>query len=202
MTLINLGNNKVKVEKLGLKQGVSLMLIYLSMIELDEDKNKLEQLYTTYKQTMFYSANRILKDEYLAEDVVHQAFLRIIDNLSKIDKIDCHKTKGFIVIIVENIAIDFYRKRKRENNISFDKIEIYIEDIKANDKFILSDIEEAILKLPINYSTVLRLKYSQGYNNKEVAQILNISEENVRQRISRARKRLTGILHEGGESYG
>ena len=178
------------------------MLIYLSMIELDEDKNKLEQLYTTYKQTMFYSANRILKDEYLAEDVVHQAFLRIIDNLSKIDKIDCHKTKGFIVIIVENIAIDFYRKRKRENNRSFDKIEVYIEDIKAKDNFILSDIEEAILKLPINYSTVLRLKYSQGYSNKEVAQILNISEENVRQRISRARKRLTENLNEGGESYG
>ena len=178
------------------------MLIYLSMIELEEDKNKFEQLYTTYKQTMFYVANRILKDEYLSEDVVHQAFLRIIDNLSKIDKIDCHKTKGFIVIIVENIAIDFYRKRKRENNISFDKIEIYIEDIKAKDNFILSDIEEAILKLPINYSTVLRLKYSQGYSNKEVAQILNISEENVRQRISRARKRLTENLNEGGESYG
>lgn len=178
------------------------MLIYLSMIELDEDKNKLEHLYTTYKQTMFYSANRILKDEYLAEDVVHQAFLRIIDNLSKIDKIDCHKTKGFIVIIVENIAIDFYRKRKRENNISFDKIEIYIEDIKAKDNFILSDIEEAILKLPINYSTVLRLRYSQGYSNKEVSQILNISEENVRQRISRARKRLAENLNEGGESYG
>ena len=178
------------------------MLIYLSMIELEEDKNKFEQLYITYKQTMFYVANRILKDEYLSEDVVHQAFLRIIDNLSKIDKIDCHKTKGFIVIIVENIAIDFYRKRKRENNRSFDKIEVYIEDIKAKDNFILSDIEEAILKLPINYSTVLRLKYSQGYSNKEVAQILNISEENVRQRISRARKRLTENLNEGGESYG
>ena len=73
------------------------MLIYLSMIELDEDKNKLEQLYTTYKQTMFYSANRILKDEYLAEDVVHQAFLRIIDNLDKINEIKCHKTLLTIV---------------------------------------------------------------------------------------------------------
>ena len=178
------------------------MLIYLSILESKEDKSKFEQIYITYKQTMFYSANRILKDEYLAEDVVHQAFLRIIDNLSKIDKIDCHKTKGFIVIIVENIAIDFYRKRKREDNISFDKIEIYIEDIKAKDNFILSDIEEAILKLPINYSTVLILKYSQGYSNKEISQILNISEENVRQRISRSRKRLTEILNEGGESYG
>ena len=178
------------------------MLIYLSILESKEDKSKFEQIYITYKQTMFYSANRILKDEYLAEDVVHQAFLRIIDNLSKIDKIDCHKTKVFIVIIVENIAIDFYRKRKREDNISFDKIEIYIEDIKAKDNFILNNIEEAILKLPINYSTVLRLKYSQGYSNKEVAQILNISEENVRQRISRARKRLTETLNEGGQVYG
>ena len=178
------------------------MLIYLSILESKEDKSKFEQIYITYKQTMFYVANRILKDEYLSEDVVQQAFLRIIDNLSKIDDINCHKTRAFIVIIVENIAIDLYRKRKRENNISFDKIEIYIEDIKANDKFILSDIEEAILKLPINYSTVLRLKYSQGYSNKEISQILNISEENVRQRISRSRKRLTEILNEGGESYG
>lgn len=179
------------------------MLIYLSMIELEEDKSKFEQLYITYKQTMFYVANRILKDEYLSEDVVHQAFLRIIDNLSKIDKIDSHKSKGFIVIIVENIAIDFYRKRKRENHISFDEVEIYIEDIKSNDNFILSDIEKAILKLPVNYSTVLRLKYSQGYSNEEISQILKISKENVRQRISRGKKRLTEILAEGNDkSYG
>lgn len=177
------------------------MLIYLSMIELEEDKNKLEQLYTTYKQTMFYSANRILKDEYLAEDVVHQAFLRIIDNLSKIDKINCHKTKGFIVVIVENIAIDSYRKRKRENSVSFDEVEIYIEDVKNSDNFILNDIEETILKLPINYSTVLRLKYSQGYTNEEISEILMISEENVRQRISRGKKRLIEILAEGGNKF-
>lgn len=179
------------------------MLIYLSMIEFEEEKSKFEQLYTTYRQTMFYVANRILKDEYLSEDVVHQAFLRIIDNLSKIDNIDCHKTKGFIVVIVEHIAIDYYRKRKRENYISFDEVEIYIDEIKISHNFILSDIEEAILKLPINYSTVLRLKYSQGYSNKEISEILKISEENVRQRISRGKKRLLEILvKEDGESYG
>jgi RNA polymerase sigma-70 factor (ECF subfamily) len=50
------------------------MLIYLAMIELEEDRHKFEQLYITYKQTMFYVANSILGDEYLSEDVVHQAF--------------------------------------------------------------------------------------------------------------------------------
>lgn len=173
------------------------MVIYLSMIESEEDKSKFEQLYITYRQTMFYVANRILKDEYLSEDVVHQAFLRIIDNLDKIDEISCHKTKGFIVVIVENIAIDFYRKRKRENNVSFDEVEIYIDDIKNKSDSIISDIEESILKLPINYSSVFRLKYSQGYSNKEISEILKISEENVRQRLVRGRKRLEKILEEG-----
>lgn len=137
---------------------------------------------------MFFLGNRILRDEYLAEDAIHQAFLRIIDNLDKIDKIDCHKTKGFVVIIVENIAIDFYRKRKREKTISFDEIEFYIKDIKNESNLIINDVEEAILKLSINYSSAFRLKYSQGYSNREISEILKISEQNVRQRISRGKK--------------
>ena len=175
------------------------MLIYLSMIETEENKSKFEQIYKKYKQTMFFVANRVLRDEYLSEDVVHQAFIRIIDNLDKIDKIDCHKTKGFIVIIVENIAIDFYRKRKREKTISFDQVEFYIRDIKNESNLIINDVEEAIIKLPINYSTVLRLKYSQGYTNKEISSILKISEENVRQRISRGKKKLVEILAKEAE---
>lgn len=45
-------------------------------------------------QTMFYTANRTIRDEYLAEDIVHQAFLRIIVNLDKINEINCHKKEG------------------------------------------------------------------------------------------------------------
>jgi len=63
----------------------------------------------------------------------------------------------------------------------------------------LNEIEEAILKLPINYSIVLRLKYSQGYTNKEISEILRISEENVRQRLVRGRNKLTESLSEGSE---
>ena len=170
------------------------MFIYLNMIESVDDKSKLEQIYNTYKQTMFYAANRIIRDEYLAEDIVHQGFLRILDNLDKINEINCHKTKGFIVIIVENIAIDFYRKRKRENNISFDEVEIYIEDVKSSNDFIVNDVEEAILKLPLNYLNVFKLRFSHGYSYKEIAGILEISEVNVRQRISRGKKKLEEIL--------
>lgn len=183
-------------------EGRDNMFLYLSMLESPEDKNKFEEIYNTYKQTMFYAANRIIRDEYLAEDIVHQAFLRIIDNLDKINEINCHKTKGFVVIIVENIAIDFYRKRKRENNISFDDLEIYLEDIRSTNDFEPNEGEEAILKLPLNYFLVFKLRFSHGYSYEEIAKLLEISEANVRQRISRGKKKLEDILDvEGGLSY-
>jgi len=91
------------------------VFIYIALIESEEDKDKFEELYKTYKQLMFYTANNILKDVDLAEDAVHQAFLRIINHLDKIDEINCRKTKGFIVTIIEHVSIDIYRKRKREN---------------------------------------------------------------------------------------
>lgn len=170
------------------------MFIYLNTMELEEDKSKFEEIYNTYRQTMFYVSNRIVKDQYLAEDIIHQAFLKIIDNLDKINEINCHKTKGYIVVIVQNLSIDFYRKRKRENNISFNELELYVEDIKNNEDSMMNDIEEAISRLPINYLIVLKLKFSHGYSYSEISEILEISETNVRQRISRGKKMLQEIL--------
>lgn len=148
---------------------------------------------------MFYVANRILKDEYLSEDAVHQAFLRIIDNLDKIEEINCHKTKGFIVIITENIAIDLYCKRKRETCIFFDEIELYVEDTADTDPMFENKIEQAIAKLPVNYLTVFKLKYSHGYSDREISELLHITETNVRKRIERGKKKLIEILYEEGE---
>ncbi len=178
------------------------MLIYLALIEREEDKRKFELIYLSYKQTMFYAANRILKNHHTAEDAVHQAFIRIIDNLDKINEDNCHKTRAFLVVITEHIAIDIYRKQKRENTVSFDEFEIYISDNLSLEDELTDDVSSAIASLPVNYSTVLRLKFSQGYNNSEIAQILDITEENVRQRISRAKKKLGELLQKEDDVYG
>lgn len=171
------------------------MLIYLSLIDTEEDKRKFERIYLAYKQTMFYAANRILKNEHTAEDAVHQAFLRIINNLEKIDESDCHKTRAFLVVIVEHIAIDLYRKKKRENVLSLDEMEIYVPDTKALPDDCSDEVSIAIAELPINYSTVLRLKFSQGYSDAEIAKLLHLNVDNVRKRISRAKKKLSQILN-------
>lgn len=172
-------------------------MIYISLIDTSDEKKRFEQLYYTYRQIMFYVANRILKDEYLAEDAVYQAFIRIMNNFEKFSDIKCPKTRSLIVLIVENIAIDMYRKRKRENLVYLDEISLYIED-RTNSLYPFeSDIEIAISKLPINYSVVIKLKYIQGYSVKEIAKLLDISTENVQKRIERARKKLKTLLEQG-----
>lgn len=59
------------------------MIIYLHMIENDENKSKFEIMYTEYKNLMLYVANQILHDTLDSEDVVHQSFLKLIRILGK-----------------------------------------------------------------------------------------------------------------------
>ena len=55
------------------------MFLYLAMIDSYADKSKFEILYSEYKNLMYYTANRILRNSSDAEDVVHQAFLKVIE---------------------------------------------------------------------------------------------------------------------------
>jgi RNA polymerase sigma-70 factor (ECF subfamily) len=55
--------------------------------------------------------------------------------------------------------------------------------------------------LPINYAIVLRLRYSQGYSDKEIADMLEITQENVRTRVKRAKRKLAQILEERGVEF-
>ena len=173
-------------------------MIYLEAIGTEEEKTKFGRIYIKYRKIMFYTAERILNDRHMAEDAVHQAFLRIINHMEKIDEADCHKTKAFLVIITEHIAIDIYRKRKQEDTLSFDEFEIYISGGASFEDEVIDEVSEAVLKLPINYSTVLKLKFYLGYSDFEIAKILDITEDNVRQRISRAKKKLSELLVEKG----
>lgn len=82
------------------------MLIYLQIIESDADRDKFEHLYYYYRDYMFHIANRIVKNEYDAEDAVHSAFESIAKNIGKLGNVECSKTRAYIVIIVEHKSID------------------------------------------------------------------------------------------------
>lgn len=78
--------------------GISkMMLFFLEMINTEDDKSKFILIYEKYCKLMFYIANQILNDSWLAEDAVHDAFVNVIKNLHKIEDVNCNKTKSFIL---------------------------------------------------------------------------------------------------------
>lgn len=81
------------------------MMIYLQTIETGEDKTKFEQIYAEYRGLMFHVAYEVLHNEENAEDATHQAFVRIAENIRKIDMPVCPKTRSYVVTIVEHEAI-------------------------------------------------------------------------------------------------
>ena len=173
------------------------MIVYLAMIEAPEEKRKFEALYERYRDLMFYTADQILGDTKDSEDVVHEAFLKIIDHLEKIGDPLCPQTRALIVTITENKAIDLYRRRKRRSMVPFDEAYLGVPDIS-----VIEQVEDgagiagAIARLPGHYREVLLLKYAHGYSTEEVAELLSLSPENVKKLIQRARKKLEGYLEE------
>ena len=175
------------------------MLIYLAMIESDEDKSKFEIIYTAYKKLMLYQANKILGDINDTEDVVHESFLKIIKIIDKIEEPKCPKTRNLVVTRAERTAIDLYRRRQRRQRIALEEEYMTVpqpRDIdEVHDKMALSAV---VAMLPDRYREVLLLRYDCGFSEAEVAAILSMSQENVHKTVQRAKKKLGEIMERQG----
>lgn len=170
------------------------MIVYMQIIDTPEDKHKFEVLYLEYRGLMFYIANQVLNNEQDAEDAVHTAFIAIAENIQKIEKPVCPKTKGYVVTVVENKAIDLYRRKQRHPKIPFDE-----ETAGLTVSYDGSHtIARCFSLLPAQARHILMLKYRYGYNNREIAKILNITQDTAIKRIQRAKQKLEELCAEEG----
>lgn len=170
------------------------MLIYLQLIETFEDKTKFEELYSAYRGLMYHVAYQYLKHEQDAEDAVHHAFVKIAENIKRIEPV-CPKTKQFVVTIVENRAKDVLKMRGRHPETMLnEQICGTYDDTMADSDFLM----ECILKLNGPQQQVILLKYCHGYELREIAKMMQITYESARKIDQRGKKKLEEMLKEGG----
>ena len=73
------------------------------------------ELYNLYSNSMILVAQKIFsQNSSFVEDAVQNAWVRVIENFSKIMEISCNKRGAYLVIIVRNEAISMMRKQKKE----------------------------------------------------------------------------------------
>lgn len=157
---------------------------------------------------MLAVANRILRDESLAEDAVQQAFGKVYE------KYDTFENRANISTWIHRITINealmILRRTKRLNEGSLDellpefdqsgcRIDTDLEDQKSPERELQIQqtrnvVTAMIDELPTQYRIVLVLRDIEDLTTEEVANALNISTANVKTRLHRARSALKRLL--------
>jgi len=157
---------------------------------------------------MLALANSIVGESSLGEDVVQEALIKAMSKLDSLEKSE--NIKAWLRRITVNHAINRLRKTKRLAEEPFDDHQPEFDDMScrvepkrgalASPEVLLSrqntceQIERAFESIPESYALVVRLRDVEGYDTKEVAELLEMSESNVKVRLHRARSALKKIL--------
>lgn len=176
-----------------------MLLYYLGLLSTEEEKSKFEALYYEYRALMKYIALDILKNEYLAEDAVHDSFIKLVRHLDAVGEIESYKTKNYVSIIVKNVSLDMIKKEKKKQSFIFDyQGKSYSSDNEIFDNIEVEEIYALIKSLPDIYRDILELKVYYNLSNEQLADMLGISNQAVRKRLERARNALKKLLEERG----
>ena len=157
---------------------------------------------------MMALARRILKDGGLAEDAVQNAFASVFENLSSFE--GRSTTKTWIHRIVVNQSLMLLRRRNRLQEAPIDDLLPVFDDngCRFEDPWAVLETPETIFlqsqarqkivelidQLPDAYRVILILRDMEEMRTSEVADMLKLSEANVKVRLHRARAALKKLL--------
>lgn len=138
-----------------------------------------------YKATLSCCKNR---DD--VEDAVQNAFLKLLKSDTQFN--DDEHIKRWLIRVAVNECKNNWKSFWYRNKVSFDDLDT---DPSYRDE-IHGELMGTLTKLPQKYQAVIHLYYYEGYNVKEISEILSISESNVQIRLMRARNKLKKLLEE------
>ena len=141
---------------------------------------------------MYNVSFRIVSDSVLAEDIMQESFLKAF---TKLTSYDGTVTFGaWLKRIVINTSINELKKKSKYHiELLSDSLELvdYNEDESTNYTDLKANqVIKTIQSLKLNYKIILTLFFIEGYDLEEITSILNISNENCRTMMSRAKESL------------
>jgi len=174
-----------------------------------EDK-AFETLVKRSKSKVYTSIYLIVKDRYIAEDLMQETYIKAIDVIKSGRYNEEGKFLPWVVRIGHNLAIDYFRKDKRYPTIvledgsklfnSFEFAEESIEDIQLKaDK--ISNVRELIKKLPDEQREVLVMRHYEELSFQEIADQTGVSINTALGRMRYALINLRKMLEKQESAY-
>jgi len=157
-------------------------------------------IYDDYYERVKKFILALVKDEWVADDLIQETFIKVQKNVHQLR--DESKLSSWIFKIAYHLCQDHFRNTspssQREQVLS-EKKGILSEPLfqrQLEQHQMSACVQDKIRLLPESYQTVLVLFDLMEFNHQEIAEILDISIENVKVRLHRARRKLKTILEE------
>lgn len=158
----------------------------------NEHLQDFEKIYMKYVDQIYQYIYFKVHDAIIAEDLTQETFIGVYRGIAKLK--DVQSEKAWIYSIACNKVNDYYREvYKNKEDFYYDNIDTLNTEVDDIQEFIENDFQKDCIKyclnsMPKEYRIVLLLKYYDGYNVKEIAEILNKSFKSVDGIIQRAKK--------------
>ncbi len=173
------------------------------LVELSEKGKKefdfaFKIAYTKYAPRVHAYCMKVLNNREDAEDVFQETFVKFYERFEK--KKRGSSIQGFLITIARNLCLNY--KRDKKTKVEFEDFRHYVDGDKAYDqKENLKLIRAAIELLEFEYREPLILKLYDGLKYEEIAEICEISVENARKRVFRAKQKIRKILEPNFKEY-
>jgi len=160
------------------------------------NRKALEELHNRYAPVLMGLSLRYCANRLDAEDVLHDAFIKILSGINSFDERPNSSFEGWLKRITVNTALNFIRSKTKTNLLV--SVNPMVEDLQeeqtADDSFLKMGefltkdiILQMICELPDGYRTVFNMFVFEEFSHKEIASELNCTENTSKSQLFKAR---------------
>ncbi len=176
----------------------------LVKLYLDGEESVLEELLRRHKSKIYTSIYLLVKDQYLAEDIFQDTFIKVINTLRGGKYNEEGKFLPWVMRIAHNLVIDYFRKEKRTPIITsadgtdiLNLIQVFEEN--AEDRMLreqsYTDLRATIQLLPDEQKEVLIMRHYAGLSFKDIAELTDVSINTALGRMRYALSNLRKLMN-------
>ena len=162
-------------------------------------KEAFKGFYKKHSRPLWFYIFKTCRDEQLADDILQEAFFKFLR--AEPIKFNEYQQKAYLYKIATNLIIDHLRKVKRTIERESDPEPFGEKGFLDGDEDRASlsmDMDNLFKLLKPKERTLLWLAYVEGYSHREISRITGVTEQSVKVKLFRCRKKFAGILEEKG----
>ncbi len=139
-------------------------------------------------EKMYRIACRLLENSEQAKDTLQDTFLKLWEKRNEIRKYS--NIEAFAITVLKNKCLDKLRTKKHTVDINYLKDGTHKSESNYESQESMTEIKKLIQKLPKQQKLIIEFRDIEGYSYEEIADILDMTVNNVRVNLSFARKKI------------